>query len=118
LSIDLVSTHISAEAFLSSSIDTISFVNSPTVLSNALGYGCFRDCYSLQLGFDKGIDALTSNAGMLNASNANLFKIPGNPLVRGTDGIAFLSVDGYGTGGATYCYIDAMGRYFEYDSSN
>ena len=118
MSIDLASTHISAEAFVNSSIDTISFVNSPAVFSNALGNGCFRDCYSLQLGFDKGIVALTSNAGMLNAGNANLFKIPGNPLVRGTDGIAFLSVDGYGTSGATYRYIDAMGQYFEYDDNN
>ena len=111
-------THISAEAFLSSSIDTISFVNSPNVFSNALGNGCFRDCYSLQLGFDKRISDLTSNVGMLSASNAKLFKIPGNPLVKGTDGIAFLSVDGYGTDGATYHYIDAMGRYFEYADSN
>lgn len=109
LSIDLSGTYISGWAFLSSSIDTLNFVNTPSILSDAIANGCFASCDSiLQLGFDVEMSTLTSQ-GMLDVDEAKLIELPAGVLVRGTDSSMFLSV-----GNDSYAYID-VSRYFEYD---
>lgn len=44
LSIDLNGTHISGQALLSSSIDVLTFTNSPEIFSSVFSNACFDNC--------------------------------------------------------------------------
>ena len=110
LSIDLNGTHISGQALLSSSIDVLTFTNSPEIFSSVFSNACFDNCEILQIGFNVPINDLTSNANKLNTSKASDLKLPNNVLVKGTDGSRFLSAN-------PYSYNDAT-RYFNYNAAN